>query len=350
MASGLRSDRRLAGVGDVRESVAFGVLERERLGELQRARILSAMFDVVCERGAGNVSVAHVVERSGVSRRTFYEHFADREDCLLAAFQDALAHATRRVLTAAVAVGEWRARVRAGLFALLCFLDEQPAMGRLLIVESLACGPRVAERRLGVIAELTRIVDDGRSQNGSTTAGPLTAEGVVGGVLAVIQTRLTPPKSEPVTGLLNQLMGMILLPYLGAAAVRRELDRPLPHTNPSVRDGLLLSDPFKDAGMRLTYRTLRVLVAIDEHNTTHNTGPSNRQIGETAGITDQGQISKLLGRLERIELIHNTGLGPGLGAPNQWSLTPQGQQLTHTIQTTNTQQTASTGTRTGSPT
>ena len=49
------------------------------------------MFDVADRAGAANVSVAHVVERSGVSRRTFYETFVDREDCFLAAFDEALA-------------------------------------------------------------------------------------------------------------------------------------------------------------------------------------------------------------------------------------------------------------------
>ena len=56
------------------------------------------MFDVAAQQGAGSVTVAHVVERSGVSRRTFYEHFSDREDCLLAAFERALTLASDRVV------------------------------------------------------------------------------------------------------------------------------------------------------------------------------------------------------------------------------------------------------------
>ncbi len=57
---------------------------REQVAELQRARILTAMVQEISERGGANVSVAHVVARSGVSRRTFYEIFDDREDCFLA--------------------------------------------------------------------------------------------------------------------------------------------------------------------------------------------------------------------------------------------------------------------------
>ena len=113
----------------------------------------------------------------------------------------------------------------------------------------------------------------------------------------------------------------------GPAAAGRELDRPLP-ASVSARRGEddLISDPFKDAGMRLTYRTVRVLMAIAQHPQA-----SNRQIGESAGITDQGQISKLLGRLERIGLASNTWMHPGKGAPNSWTLTEKGERFAENI-------------------
>jgi AcrR family transcriptional regulator len=303
-------------------------LGHAHIAQIQRARILAAMFDVAAERGAANVSVAHVVERSGVSRRTFYEVFRDREDCFLAAFDDALALVSQRVLAAYASENNWCERIRAGLIALLAFLDEEPVVGRLLIVESLSAGPTALERRESALAQVAAAVDEGRVQSANAALlPPLTAEGLVGGALSLIHARIARPGREPLLGLTNQLTSMIVLPYLGTAAARRELERPI---EPSVsdRDERLLADPFKDAGMRLTYRTVRVLMAVAEHPST-----SNRTIGETAGMTDQGQISKLLGRLARLGLISNTGLAPGQGGPNAWVLTAAGSGLTKSIRT-----------------
>ena len=85
----------------------------EHVAEIQRARILAAMVDVVAERGAANVTVARVVTRSGVSRRTFYELFEDREDCFLAAFDQAVA-ADRGVRRPSVRAAVEVARADAG--------------------------------------------------------------------------------------------------------------------------------------------------------------------------------------------------------------------------------------------
>jgi AcrR family transcriptional regulator len=304
-----------------------GEFVQAQVSEIQRARILSAMFGLAGERGAARVSVAHVVERSGVSRRTFYQTFTDREDCFLAAFEQALELASRRVLPAYNTQHNWCERIRAALVALLSFLDEEPAVGRLLIVESLSGGSRTLERRERVLALIADAIDDGRAEsaNGSPPP-PLTAEGLIGGALAVTGTRLARADHEPLVGLTNQLMSMIVLPYQGAGAARCELERPVPVPSGPPAHAALLSDPFKEMGMRLTYRTVRVLLAVAEHP-----GVSNRQVGDSAGISDQGQISKLLGRLQRLELISNTGLGPGQGAPNEWSLTGTGRRFADSI-------------------
>jgi AcrR family transcriptional regulator len=299
---------------------------RAQLADMQRGRIVNALVDVACERGAGDVTVGHVVERAGVSRRTFYELYRDRDDCFLAAFEQALAYAQERVLPAYASGKGWREQIRTGLLAFLVFLDEERLIGRLLVAESLGGGPKTVERRTRVIEQITRAIDHGRSQPRAASPVALTAEGVVGGVLAVIQARLVANRPERLVALAGPLMSMIVLPYLGSAVAQRELSRPVPVESTKRAGERLLADPFKSSGLRLTYRTVRVLSAISE-----NPAGSNRVVGEEAGITDQGQVSKLLGRLERSGLVVNTGLGPRKGAPNSWSLTPNGVQVVHSV-------------------
>jgi DNA-binding MarR family transcriptional regulator len=78
--------------------------------------------------------------------------------------------------------------------------------------------------------------------------------------------------------------------------------------------------------MRLTYRTVRVLTSVAEHP-----GSSNREVGLGAGMEDQGQISKLLARLQRLELIQNTRSPAARGAPNAWGLTERGWNVQRAI-------------------
>jgi len=311
-------------------------LSRDRVDGIQRARLLNAMAEVVTEEGLGAASVANVVAHAGVSRRTFYELFADREECFLAAFDHAIALASAAVLPEYEGAGEWRERMRAGLLALLGFLDEEPDLGALCVVHSLGAGPVALERRREIVDALIAAVEDGGEGPGARSPGngagarkgaasaPLTGEGVVGAVLAVIHARLVAPTGRPLIELLGPLMHMIVLPYQGVAAANRELTRSAPRGR--VKPRRPAGDPLKDLDMRLTYRTVRVLIAIAT-----DPGASYRTVGEAAGIADQGQISKLLQRLTSLGLIENTGAGHSRGEANAWRLTDTGREIEHTI-------------------
>jgi AcrR family transcriptional regulator len=300
-------------------------LRRERMIEIQRRRLLTALFEVSAERGSGNVAVAHVVERAGVSRRTFYELFADLEECFLAGFEDAMARAGRHVLSAYDPRRRWVDRVRSSLIAVLEFLDVERGAGELLVVGSLGAGRKVAERRQAVIARMVAVIDEGRAEakNGAGLP-PLTAEGIVGGALSVLHSRLQADAGCPLRDLAGSLMGMIVLPYLGSAFARREFARPLPPRRGSAR--ATSGDPLRDVGMRLTYRTARVLQSVAA-----NPGSSNREIGVGAEMDDQGQISKLLARLQRLDLVQNTRSVSARGAPNAWGLTESGWEVQRAI-------------------
>jgi AcrR family transcriptional regulator len=157
----------------------------ERVIEIQRARILAAMVEVSAEHGAANVTVLHIVERAGVSRRTFYELYSDREDCFIDAVDEALTRASRYVLDNYDRAARWDMRIRTALVGLLSFLDAERGAGRLLVAGSLGAGACVLERRRRALAQMIALVDEGRMQAKAAARLPsLTAEGIVGGVLS----------------------------------------------------------------------------------------------------------------------------------------------------------------------
>ena len=314
-------------------------LSRNQVDGIQRVRLLSAMATVAAEHGFLGASVGRVVECAGVSRRTFYELFDSREDCFLAAFAWGVGQARELVLQAYAGESSWREGVRMGTAALLGFFDSERELARVCVVEALGAGPVVLEQRAGVLRELARAMEAGalraggapgrglrRGGAGAADTPLLGADGVVGGALSVVHTRLLEPGKAPLTELQGQLMALIVLPYLGPKAAGEELARPAskpaPRTAGSDRSGELI---FKRLNMRLTYRTVRCLLFIAEHP-----GASNREVAEGAEIADEGQASKLLMRLAKLGLVSKQAQGPG--RPNAWRIAPEGEGVLQVVE------------------
>ncbi len=318
---------------------------RAQVAAIQRARLLAAAVSVVDERGYGRVTVAQITARARVSRRTFYDLFENVEDCLCAVVRDILETVERQLDPGGELAGlVWRERVRLGLWQILCFFDAQPALARVLVVHSLKGGPGLAAERERALERLVGVVDAGRRENKRQRQGGeltlLSAEAVVGAVAAIVAARLARREhAESLSSLLGELSAIVVLPYFGAAAARREQTRALPaparavagassggypSSRPPVEGG---EEPLAGLPMRLTYRTARVLESVAAH-----AGASNREIADLAGIADQGQVSKLLRRLQRLGLLANGGEGAhAKGEANAWALTDRGEQVTRSF-------------------
>jgi AcrR family transcriptional regulator len=298
---------------------------------MQRRRLLRAMDEVLAEHGIEDATVGRISKRAGVSRRTFYEVFEDREECFLATLDQAVERIASEVAPVYARKGKWSVRVRAALTLLLEHFDAYPGVARMCVVETLRAGPEVLERRRRALAALSTAVDQGRAEarHGNEPL-PLTAEGVVGGALSVVHARLLESEHEPrapcsrLGELVNPLTAMIVHPYIGPAAARRELERPAPKAVVAVASDT--KDPFKGLSIRFTYRTARVLATIAE-----DSGASNRMIARSAGIGDDGQMSRLLRRLQGAGLIENLGEGHSRGEPNAWWLTERGEAIHATL-------------------
>jgi AcrR family transcriptional regulator len=335
--SGSALEARASGSALARARLSGVALPRTRVGEIQRSRLLAGAVTTIDELGYPQATVGRITARMRLSRRTFYQMFANRDECFAAVLEELVGIVAGELAAVGLEGLPWRERVRVGLFAILSFLDREPVSARVCVVQALRAGPLVLECREAVLARLAGVVDEGR-ENGARGEGltALTAEGVVGAVFAIVYSRLSRRDGEPLRGLLGELMAMIVLPYLGPAVARSERDRPapaMPAVAPSEDIGGVpydASDPLADVNLRLTYRTARVLEGIAERGV-GGSAPSNREVATFAGVADPGQISKLLRRLERLGLLLNTGAGHAKGEPNAWVLTDKGRQVTQSI-------------------
>jgi AcrR family transcriptional regulator len=297
---------------------------------IQRARILAAAGEIAGEHGQAATTISRVIARAGVSRRTFYELFEDRDACLLGVFEDALARAAAELASAYRSHASWVNRVRAALLVLLELAEDEPEIARICIVQALTSDdPRVLAHRRAALGRIGAALEQGRpGSRANGPAPPVAAEAVAGGVLSILLARLQHASRRPVIELLGSLTAVVVLPYAGPAAARRELGRPAPQRSapdraPAPRGA---ADPLASLNMRITYRTVRVLAAIAARP-----GLSNREIANDSGITDPGQVSRLLSRLRGRGLVENRGAGrPGAGR-NAWVLTATGERVTRAL-------------------
>ena len=122
-------------------------LDRDVVEASQRTRLLEAVGRAVAERGYAGATIDDVVRGAGVSKQTFYDHFADKEDCFLAAYETASEELFERVREAHESHDDWLDRTRAGIVAYLRWLAADPALARVYLVEVAAAGPHALERR-----------------------------------------------------------------------------------------------------------------------------------------------------------------------------------------------------------
>jgi AcrR family transcriptional regulator len=190
----------------------------------KRERILEGMLEAVGQQGYEQTTVQDAIEAAGLYRQAFYDSFSDKEDCYLQALDAGAGWVELLMREAADGAGpSWRGRVRGSLRGLLEFLDGRPRVGRALLVEVHAAGPRAVEKRTEAMVRAARLIDLAREEGGAA-APAISAEAVVAGILAVLHTRLTAEQESGFKLLLPELMYLAVLPYFGAEAAAAELN------------------------------------------------------------------------------------------------------------------------------
>ena len=187
---------------------------------IQRERLIVAMLNAVADFGYLGTNVQDVIDRAGVSRPTFYEHFSNKEDCFLAAF-DTSAERLRKKIDAAVRQGGdvWRDRVRCGLEALLRLAAREPEIARAMVVEARAASSAAVRRRVELMDEFARCLDEQARELLPVPAhNAVTAAGIVGGIESLLYSRLCKEETDGIESLLPSLMYFVVLPYEGHEA------------------------------------------------------------------------------------------------------------------------------------
>jgi AcrR family transcriptional regulator len=201
-------------------------LPSELVRAVQRERLIVAMLKAAAELGYRSTNVQDVIERAGVSRPTFYEHFANKEDCFLAAFDTSAQRLRDKVDAAAAGGGDrWRDRVRLGLEAVIAFAQAEPDTARTLIVEARAASADAVLRRVELLDYFALSLDTQarRLLPGTARYTEITAAGVVGGVEALLYSRLCKGECDDLDDLLPSMMYFTVLPYEGHEAASLEL-------------------------------------------------------------------------------------------------------------------------------
>lgn len=200
-------------------------LPPELVKAVQRERLVVAMLMAASELGYRETNVQDVIDRAGVSRPTFYEHFSNKEDCFLAAFDTSAARLRGKLDAAAASGGDvWRDRLRGSLTALVEFTIAEPQTARTLIVEARAASADAVLRRVQLLEHFAECLDaEVRELLPPGPYSAVTAAGVVGGVESLLYARLCKGDVEGIEELLPSLMYFVVLPYEGHDAANEEL-------------------------------------------------------------------------------------------------------------------------------
>ena len=188
----------------------------------KRQRILRGMLEAVGAEGYERATVQCALDRAGVYRQAFYDSFEDKEDCYLKALDVGAQWVEAEMRGAATGGTTWRGQLRGGLAGLLRFLDDEPDIGRAILVEVHAAGPRAVAKRTAAMARAAAWMDRGREESDGT-APAISAEAVVAGILAVLHTRLAVGQSDDFMHLLPELMYLAVLPYFGPEEAAGEM-------------------------------------------------------------------------------------------------------------------------------
>jgi len=183
---------------------------RDAVARHQRARLFGAMIEAVHRQGYKATTVAHVIALAGVSRRAFYEQFANKEDCFLGTYDIAVARAKRRMMDGWMMERGWANRVHRACQAFVEDACRNVKSTRLVLIEGLGLGVKSRERLMRSAVAFERVLADGfRAAPDGVQLPPLGPKAIVGGGRYMMFDRLRTDRAAELPMLTDELLDWI---------------------------------------------------------------------------------------------------------------------------------------------
>ncbi len=188
----------------------------------QRRRMLQAAVELVAERGYQKTTIESIAKTARVALVTFYEQFADKEECFLAAFDETVDAAAETFEELLDTERPWPDQLASGLEILLEMIAMEPARARLCIVESQTAGAAGLARYQAALARVGAWLRQGRVLNPRAERLPEGLElSIAGGLAWLIHQRLLADRVDELKGLLPEMLQVTLTPYVGEVEAAR---------------------------------------------------------------------------------------------------------------------------------
>ncbi len=199
-------------------------LPRELVEQSQRERLLAAVIRVTAAKGYQASSVADILNKAGVGRETFYQHFKNKENCFMAANDALIADLEARATAAYAQPGSWPERVRQGLAATLQWFADNAQVARVMMIETGTVGTAAGPHFRQTFRRFTALLDEGREFADNSPELPNLASIAAGAVFARVYEEVTLGDGADLPQMLPELTFELLLPYLGeeGAVAERE--------------------------------------------------------------------------------------------------------------------------------
>jgi AcrR family transcriptional regulator len=192
------------------------LIPRDFVSQNQRERMLLAIAELVAERGYRKTTIELIAKTARVALVTFYEHFASKEECFLAAFDESVEAAEKVFGELLDDERPWPEQIAAGLEIFLEMVVTEPPRSKLCLVESQAAGAAALARYQAMLEAVAPKLREGRDLNPRARRLPEGLEvAIAGGLAWLVHQRLVSGRADELEGLLPEMLQVTLTPYVG---------------------------------------------------------------------------------------------------------------------------------------